>query len=89
MTALHVTLGTLTAADLGRRITLTGDVPEGFRTGVLVRIDHDLTLRHEPTTFVGFQTTYPHRPGVRLQGHGIRRPSTDPVTIHPETGDDR
>lgn len=78
------TLASLTAADLGRRITLTGpDVADGFREGVLVRIDHDLTWDGEATTFVGFQVP-DQPPGVwPLQVRGTRRPSTDPVTIHP------
>lgn len=75
-------LGSLCADDVGKRVTiLDQDVEDRpWRTGRLVRIDHDLAWSGaaDLVTFVGFASDadLAANPGVLLQRHGVRLPSS-------------
>lgn len=74
----HRTVGSLTAGDLGRTITIEqpADVAGEFCHGVIARIDHETGYR-APATFVGLAV--PGEPGVQQRGR--RWPSSTFCTV--------
>lgn len=71
-------VGTLTADDLGKRVTLDDATGTGWTGGMLVRIDHSIRWGPDAATFVGFaaDVDLAADPDMRLQRFGIQLPPT-------------